>query len=81
MHRHEMCQVDLGIDLCRGKRAVAEELLDCPKVHSRLQEMGGECVTQRVRVEMIEVRRAADGEVELTADGPVAEAATALVDE
>lgn len=76
-----MRQVDLGINLCRGKRAVAEEFLDCSKVHSRLQKMGGECVTQRVRVEMVEIRSAADGVVELTADGPIAEASPALVDE
>jgi hypothetical protein len=78
---HEMRQVDLGINLCGGERAVAEELLDCSKVHSRFQKMGGECVTQRMRVEMVEIRRVADGAIELTADGPIAEAAAALVDE
>ena len=76
-----MRQVDLGIDLCCGKGAVAEELLDRSKVHSRLQKMGVECVTQRVRVEMIEIRSVADGVVELTADGPITEATAALVDE
>ena len=76
-----MRQVDLGIDLCGGKGAVAEEFLNRAKVHSRLQKMGGECVTQCVRVEMVEISRVADGMVELTADGPVAEAASALIDE
>ena len=38
-------------------------------------------MTQRVRVEMIEIRSVADGEVELTADGPITEATAALVDE
>jgi len=76
-----MRQVDLGIDLCRGKGTVAEEFLDCSKVHSRFQKMGGKCVTQRVRVEMVEIRRGANREVELAADGSIAEAAAALVDE
>ena len=75
-----MRQVDLCIDLCRGKGTVAEELLDRAKVHSRLQKMGGECVTQRVRVEMVEIRREAHGAVELPADGPITEAAPALID-
>lgn len=81
MNRHQMRQVDLGIDLCRGEGAVAEELLDRAKVHSRLQKMGGESVTQRVRMEMVEIRSVADGVVELPADRPIAEAASALVDE
>ena len=38
-------------------------------------------MTQRVRVEMVEIRSVADGVVELTADGPITEATTALVDE
>ena len=80
MDRHQMRQVDLCIDLGCGEGAVAEEFLDRAKVHTRLQKMGGECVTQRVRVEMTEIRCMADGAVELTADGPVAEAATALID-
>jgi len=75
-----MCQVDLGIDLSRGKGAVAEELLDRAKVHSSFQKMGGECVTQRVRVEMVEVRGAADRVIKLAPDRPVAEATTALID-
>jgi hypothetical protein len=43
--------------------------------------MGGESVTQRVRMEMVEIRSVADGVVELPADRPIAEAASALVDE
>jgi len=81
VNRHQMGQVDLGIDLSRGKGAVAEELLDRAKVHTRLQKMSGECVTQRVRMEMVEVRSMANGVVELTADGPITEAAPALIDE
>ena len=80
MNRHQMRQVDLGIDLSRGKGAVAEELLDRAKVHARLQKMSGECVSQRVRMEMIEVPSVANGVVELTANGPITEAAPALND-
>ena len=59
---------------------MSEKLLDRSKIHSSLQKMGGECVTQRVRVEMVEICAAADGVVELSADRSVAEAASALVD-
>lgn len=76
-----MRQVDLGIDLSRGERAVAEELLDRAKVHPGFQKMRGECVSQGVWMEVIEVCRATDREVELAADGPVTEAAPTLVDE
>jgi hypothetical protein len=60
---------------------VAEELLDCAKIHTGFQKMGGECVSQSVWVEMVEIRSAADRVVELAADGPITEAAAALVDE
>lgn len=79
--RHEMRQVDLGINLCRGKGAVTEELLDCPKIHARFQKMGGKCVTQRMRVEMVEIRRMTDSAVKLATDRPITEAPPALVDE
>ena len=81
MDRHQMSQVDLGIDLSGGEGAVAEELLDRAKIHSGLQKMGGECVSQCVRVEVVEICSAANRVVELAADGPVTEAAPALVDE
>lgn len=81
VYSHQMREVDLGIDLSRGKGAVAEKFLDRPKVHSRLQKMGGEGVTERVRMEMVEICGVADGAVELTADRPITEAASTLVDE
>jgi hypothetical protein len=81
MDRHQVGQVDLGIDLSGGQGAVAEEFLDGAKVHARFEEMGRESVPQCVWVEMIEISAAADGAVELTADGAVAESAPALVDE
>ena len=52
--RHQMRQVDLGVDLSRGEGAVAEKFLDRAKIHSRLQKMGCNCVSQRVRMEVVE---------------------------
>jgi hypothetical protein len=81
MDSHQMRQIDLGVDLSCREGAVAEELLDRSKIHSRLQKMGGERVPQRMRVKMIEIGGSADRVVELTADRAVAEATPALVDE
>jgi hypothetical protein len=60
---------------------VAEKLLDCPKVHASLQKMGGESVTECVRMEVVEIRGVADCAVELPSDGTVAEPSPALIDE
>ncbi len=81
MDSHQMGEIDLGVNLSCGERAVAEEFLDRPKVHAGFQQVGGKGVTQCVRVEMVEVCRVEDGTVELAADGSVAEAAPSLVDE
>jgi hypothetical protein len=60
---------------------VARELWPRSSWIAGLQKMGGECVSKCVRVEMVEVRSAANRVVELPADGPVAEAPPALIDE
>jgi hypothetical protein len=81
VNRHQVREVDRGVDLGGGKRAVAEELLDRPQIHSRLEKVGGEGVPQRVRVEMVEVCSAADGGVELSSDRAVTDASSTLIDE
>src|SRR5919108_5459205 len=42
--------VDMAVDLGRGERRVAEELLDRPKVGAAFDEVRGEGVTKAVRV-------------------------------
>ena len=64
MDLHEVGEVDPGVDLGGGKRAVAEELLDGPQIHAGLEEVGRERVTQGMGVEVSEIGGATDGGVE-----------------
>src|SRR6185437_14824653 len=46
----QMTRVDVAVDLRRGERAVAEQLLDRAEIRSAVEQVGGECVPQPVRV-------------------------------
>ena len=76
-----MGQIDPGIDLSRRQRAVSEEFLDRPQIHSCFEEMGGEGVPQCVRMKSVEIRRASHGLVENAPHRAVGKPAAALVDE
>jgi len=43
--RHEVGEIDLGIDLRGCQRAVAEELLYRAQIHARLEQVSGKGVT------------------------------------
>ena len=76
-----MSEVDLCVDLGRGQRAVAEKLLDHTQIHTGLEKMGRERVTQSVRMEMVEISSAAHSFIDDSSDRPITEPATALIDE
>ncbi len=61
---HEVGEVDSCVDLGRGERTVAEELLNGPQIHTGLEQVGRERVTQGMGVEVGEIGGATDGGVE-----------------
>lgn len=81
MNRHQMCQIDLCVELCGRQRTVSQEFLNCPKIHARLEKMRRECVPQCMRMEVVERGSSADRRIELTANGAITQATAALVHE
>ena len=53
MDCHQVGQVDSCVDLGGCQRGVAEEFLDRPKVHTRLEKVGGKGVSQGMGVELV----------------------------
>ncbi len=76
-----MSEIDLGIDLGCRQRAMAEQLLDRPQIHSRFQEVGCKSMPQRVWVEVKQVGTAAHRIGQQPPNGAITEASSALVDE
>ena len=54
MHMLEPRAIDVGVDLSCCNVGVAEEFLDDPEVGAAGEEMGGEAVSELVRVDAIE---------------------------
>ena len=66
VHRAQSRDRDVGVQLCRRQRRVAEQFLHDAQVRATLEQMGGRAVPQAVRPD---VRRAVDGGDGLVHDG------------
>ena len=53
VHGHQVGEIDSGIDLGCCQRGVAQELLDGPKIHARLEKVSGKCMPQGMGVELV----------------------------
>lgn len=75
-----MCEIDFCIDLGCRERTVAQEFLNCAKIHPSFQKMGCKGVTEGVRMEVVEIRRSTYGLFQLASDRTITEPASPLVD-
>ncbi len=81
MHGHQVRQVDGCIDLGGCQRCVAQEFLDGPEVHSRLEKVSSKSVPKGVRMHLVLGRGLEDSSRENSPHGPVSQASPALVEE
>lgn len=81
VHRRQMGEIDPGVHLGGGERAVTEEFLNRPQVHPRFQQVGCKRVPQGVWMEPVEIGGPLDGGVEPPADRSIGQTAAPLVDE
>ena len=73
--------VDVGVALGGRERGVPEQLLDRPQVGALLEQVGGEGVPQRVRVNAAGTRRGVDPVVENAPHRAIAQAAASAIAE
>lgn len=60
---------------------MAQEFLNCAKIHPSFQKMGCKGMTEGVRMEVVEIRRSTHGLVQLASDRTISQPASPLVDE